>query len=131
MVALDTSFVIDLFNGQETAKKVMEKYDSLGEELNIPSPVVMELISGANLHAKRENEREDTIKFLSGLVVIDFNRESAILAGDIEAELTKKGEIIDIEDVMIGAIVKKNNEVLVTKNVKHFEKIEGLRIEGY
>lgn len=32
---------------------------------------------------------------------------------------------------MIAAISISNNETLITKNKKHFERIEGLKIETY
>jgi predicted nucleic acid-binding protein len=131
MVVFDTSFIVDLFNGRENAKKIALKYGLVGEELKVPSVVVMEIISGAVIHAKKEGERDDAINFLSGLTILNFDFDSAVTAGDIEAELTKKGEIIDEVDIMIGAIVKKNDEVLITKNAKHFERINGLKIEGY
>lgn len=48
-----------------------------------------------------------------------------------ETIIENEGEIIDIEDIMIGAIAKRNNETIITRNKKHFEKIPGLKIASY
>ena len=40
-----------------------------------------------------------------------------------------KGEILDLADIMIAAIVIVNNETLLTKNIKHFKRIPELIIE--
>ena len=96
---------------------------------------LLEIIRGIYLKDSmkniKENERDKIDNFLSSFVVLDFDKESAIKTGEIEAELQNKGEIIDLEDIMIGAIALKNNETLVTRNKKHFEKINGLKIESY
>jgi len=53
------------------------------------------------------------------------------LAGEIDARLSNEGKIIDFEDILTGAICLLNNETLVTRNEKHFEKISGLKIISY
>lgn len=108
-----------------------EKLENSGELLFIPSPAIMELASGAHRSIRIETEKQKIEQFLSENSVLDFDAESAFRAGEIEAELEQKGQTIDPEDIMIGAIALQNNESLVTRNVKHFEKIKGLRIEAY
>jgi predicted nucleic acid-binding protein len=44
--------------------------------------------------------------------------------------LTKKGQRIDPEDTMIAGIAITNNKILVTRD-KHFDRINGLKIEKY
>ena len=63
--------------------------------------------------------------------MLNLDKDSAILAGKIEANLIKKGEIIDLEDIMIGAIAIINDETLITRNIKHFSKIKNLKIQSY
>jgi len=52
-------------------------------------------------------------------------------SGNIHRKLSRKGVTIDPEDSMIAGIAKVHNETLLTRNKKHFEKIEGLDVEGY
>lgn len=134
MICLDTSFLIDVILGRTIPKEYENLLDE-SDKISITSPSIMELIKGLhlskNLKYVTQEEKNKINTIISTMNILDFDRESAILAGEIEAELNNKGELIDIMDVMIGAIAKHNNETLLTKNKKHFEKIKGLKIESY
>lgn len=134
MVCLDTSVLIDIIRGKfipENIKLIFESEASIC----IASPSLMELVRGLYLERNVKNILKDEpakIKdILSSFEVLGLEKESAVLAGQIEAELENKGEIIDIEDIMIGAIARHNNETLITRNKKHFDKIKGLNVLGY
>ena len=129
MVCLDTSFVIDLLKGKKEVKEIKDKIDSTDELISIPSPVIMELISGAYLSDKVKLEKEKIVKFLIKTKVIDFDNKSAFLAGEIEAKLIKNGETIETKDIMIASICIENDETLITRNKKHFENIPDLKFE--
>ncbi len=135
MVCLDSSVVIDILRGKESVEEIEKKFDSSNEEVFIPSPVIIEIIRGIYLKDSikniKENEKDKISEFLSSFGVLDLDKESAIKTGEIEAELTNRGDLIDIEDIMIAAIAIKNEETLLTKNKKHFERINDLKIEGY
>ncbi len=53
------------------------------------------------------------------------------MGGSIYGELLAKGETIDPEDAMLAGIAKSHHEKVLTRNVKHFSRIEGLTIETY
>ena len=91
----------------------------------------MEIVKGADLSINSEKELENINKLLASLIILDFDKESAFLAGKIDFKLRSEGNIIQIEDIMIAAIAIKNNEVLITRNAKHFAKIPKLKIGGY
>lgn len=130
MVCLDTSFIVDLLQGRESARKVVARLEMNNEKITITSPTIMEIISGAQ-QSNLKNDEATIIELLTSLKVLSFAEDEAILAGRIEAELVRRGEMIDSEDIMIGAIARQHGEVLLTKNVKHFERIPELRIEKY
>ena len=130
MVCLDTTFVVDLLRGRVEVERVIEGLDKSNEDIFIAAPSVMEIISGAELE-KSGKEKEKALALFSRLVILSFDKESAILAGEIEAFLVLAGEAIEDKDIMIGAIAKSNREKLLTKNVKHFQRIRGLEVEGY
>jgi len=48
-----------------------------------------------------------------------------------KARLRKQGTPLDDFDLLIGASAVANNLILVTNNVKHFERIEGITIENW
>lgn len=133
MVCADTSFLIDVILGRPIPKE----YENLLDERNISitSPSIMELVKGLylknNLKYVTNEEKEKINETIFSMNVLEFDRESAILAGEIEAELTNQGNKIELMDVMIAAICIENNEPLVTRNKKHFERIKELKIQVY
>jgi len=50
------------------------------------------------------------------------------ISGEILSKLKKKREVIDFRDVMIASIVIENDVALYTRNVKHFKRVEGLKL---
>ena len=131
MVCLETTLLVDALRGKEDARRLLEKLDDGSEAVTIASLSIVEFISGALLNPKIKDEKDKVIEFLSSFIVLNLDKEGAILAGDVEAELTKRGELIEIEDIMIAAIAIHNKEKLITRNKKHFERIKGLEIESY
>ena len=135
MVCLDTSFLIDVIRGKKEIVKIEEEIDLKEEIVAIATPTIVELIRGLYLKANIKNIKKEEVevinKKLSSFTILDLDKDSAVLAGEIEADLINKGEIIDLEDIMIAAIAISNDQNLLTKNKKHFEKIKGLQIETY
>lgn len=60
-----------------------------------------------------------------------FDRRVAFEYGRLRAELERKGQPLAEPDLMIAAIGLARNLVLVTGNVKHFERVEGLKLEDW
>lgn len=53
------------------------------------------------------------------------------LYGKIKAELESKGQALDDADLLISSIALLNNATLVTNNIEHFKRINGLKIENW
>ena len=51
--------------------------------------------------------------------------------GKIKASLVKRGLIIDDFDISIASTAIKNGLIVVTDNVKHFSRIDGLKVENW
>ncbi len=50
-------------------------------------------------------------------------------SAQIYADLKKDGNIIEDDDIFIGATALENDAVLVTNNERHLGRINGLKIE--
>lgn len=127
---LDTSFLIDFLKNREEA---IEKYSELkkhGEELFITSISVFEVMQGTSRFHSHE-KIEKTKDFLKSISCFYFNFDAAMHAGEIMSELRRKGKTIDAADTMIAGIAKIQNQIILTRNVKHFERITGIKIESY
>jgi|SRR3989338_3509661 len=131
MVCFDTTFLIDLLRGKNGLDLLSKELDYGSESISIASPSIIEIIRGLKLGNIDEDENEKVSELISSINVLNLDKDSAILAGKIEANLIKKGEIIDLEDIMIGAIAIINDETLITRNIKHFSKIKNLKIQSY
>jgi tRNA(fMet)-specific endonuclease VapC len=50
---------------------------------------------------------------------------------DIVAHLARRGELIGVEQVLIGATALVREYTVVTGNVHHFERIPALQVENW
>jgi len=131
MACLDTTFLVDLIRGEKKVLDTLEKLEKSEENISISSISVMELVMGASISNNASIENDKIMKLLESLIILNFDKDCAILAGEIQASLRKSGNLIDLEDIMIGATAVNQNEILITKNKRHFEKIRNLEIETY
>lgn len=60
----------------------------------------------------------------------EFDTKAAIEFGRLRAELRASGRPIPVFDVLIAAIARANNLVLLTAD-QHFRSVNGLRIENW
>ena len=127
----DTSFLIDIMKSDKEAIKKAEEIEKNGNTIAVTSISIFELFVGVTLSIKQDRVRNKINRILKGLPIISFDEDSAIEAGKIFAQKRKNGMLIDPEDSMIAGICSRRNEILITRNIKHFNDIEGLRIESY
>ena len=127
----DTSFLIDIMKSDKEAIKKAEEIEKNGNTIAVTSISIFELFVGVTLSIKQDRERYKINRILKGLPIMSFDEDSAIEAGKIFAQKRKNGMLIDPEDSMIAGICSRRNEILITRNIKHFNDIESLRIESY
>ncbi len=63
--------------------------------------------------------------------VLPLTTAAAEKAGDLIAVLEARGNPIELEDILIGATAFVNRLTTVTRNVRHFDRIEGLKVESW
>ena len=66
--------------------------------------------------------------FLEDVIVLSIDDSVIEIASDIYSNLRKNGKTIGDADILIAAIVIKNNGKLVTNNTSHYEDIELLNL---
>ena len=126
---LDTSALIDLLRGNEMVIAKLKELEQQHIPLFLTSISVFELWQHADVY--REKKLKKIHELLESLGVFIFDISAAKEAGSIHATLKEEGLIIDPEDSMIAGIVNINNETILTRNIKHFERIPHLRVESY
>jgi tRNA(fMet)-specific endonuclease VapC len=127
----DTSFIIDIMRANKEAIKKAEEIERTGSTIAVTSISIFELFVGVGLSIKQDYERNKITRILDGLSVISFDEDSAKEAGRIYAQKRRDGLVIDPEDSMIAGVCAKRNEILITRNIKHFSDIENVRIDSY
>jgi tRNA(fMet)-specific endonuclease VapC len=127
----DTTFVIDVMSNDRSALEKAKELENSGIPILIGSPSIFELFVGVALSKKPLEERAKIASVLESLPQLPFDFSSASSAGAIYGEKIKTGSQIDPEDAMIAGIAKTNNQKILTRNAKHFCRIEGVEVEKY
>ena len=123
---LDTSVIIAYIRGQ---KEVIELIDNLEGELVSSYVCLAELYEGIFRFKNKEIAEKNLLVFFHGLdEVFGLNSDIARTFGFIRADLRKKGQIIEDLDILIASSCIAYQAVLLTENIKHFERISDLKI---
>jgi predicted nucleic acid-binding protein len=128
---LDSTFLVDLMRGDPGARALLEAIEAGSEAARIPSPALAKLWEGAarSRHPPREAERLRDL--LLAMPQAPFAGEHAVACGRILAAAERAGAALDPFDAMVAAVASVDDETLVTRNARDFERIEGVRIRTY
>lgn len=129
MVCADTDFIVDLDRGRADAISKLDELDNRGETLFTTAINIAELYHGAQSSKDKMKALGRVEKLISGFSILDFDFDSAKLWGKL-AEQLKSNAIGEI-DLFIASIAISNKQTLLTRNVKHFERVPGLTIESW
>lgn len=123
IVCLDTNILVDHKRAVEKDKTRLIQLASQGYYFKVTSISVYELFRG-------DKSKEDAHwkSFFSKVDILDFDYKSAQIAGDIYRDLKNKGKLLDVTDILIAAITIRNELKLATDNIKHFSRVNGLKI---
>ncbi len=122
MTVIDTNFLIDILKSK-TDEATVDMIDNP----KTTTVSAYELYYGARRSANPVKSFSEVTSLLKSIDLLEFNKSSALKAGDIQAELMNIGKPINILDVFIAAITITNKEVLLTRDLDHFSRIPGLR----
>jgi tRNA(fMet)-specific endonuclease VapC len=130
MVCLDTDFLVALLRGNKEAEEKSTLLDRRGVRKTTTPITAFELFIGAYLSKNTENASLVRDLLLS-LEILEFNLAACERGGEFEAALRKRGEAIGIRDVMIAAISHIHDETLLTRNTRHYSRIDGLKLDTW
>ena len=128
-LCLDSDVLIDyLRKPSDEVKRVMECVFEKKVSACTTAVNAFEIWLGANLAPNRAEVVRQTEGFFGQLEVVDFDYGSSVEAGRVLADLRKRGEPIEIRDLFVGSICKVSRMPLITRNLKHYRRIRGLKI---
>jgi tRNA(fMet)-specific endonuclease VapC len=130
---LDSSVVIASERRRETAEQLIQRIvNAVGDQHAALSAVgVTELVHGiyrAPLPEVRLRRQAFLDELLADLAVYPYTKDTAVLAGKIDAEQRNHGVIIPYPDLLIGVTALSLGFSVLTANVRHFERIPGLSV---
>ncbi len=127
----DTSFIIDLMIGDKAAVEKAKEIEAKNTPLTVSAPTVFELYIGLSLSRKPEEEKNRILTIIESLPFLSLDLESSREGGRIYGEKKRSGSMIDPEDAMIAGIARAHSEKVLTRNLKHFQGIDGVNVEVY
>ena len=124
---LDTNVVIAVMNRRPVVTERVFRHSR--RDYGLSAIVAHELLYGA-FRARRVDEALAAFDRLR-MPILDFSVEDARRAGEIRAALAAAGTPIGPYDLLIAGQALARNLTLVTRNVREFGRVSGLRVEDW
>lgn len=126
---LDTNICIYVI--KRRPMEVLDTFNKFAGTLCISSVTFAELCHGVEKSTLPELNRRQVEDFVSRLEILPYGDKAAAHYGDIRATLERQGKTIGVNDLHIAAHARSEGLVLVTNNLKEFERVAGLRTENW
>jgi len=129
MYLLDTDTIIYNLKGNERVQQALRVH--LHDPLKISVVTLMELYYGAFKSQQVDANLAKVKTIEQSLEILPNGQESAEIFARLKTELETKGTRLDDFDLLIASCALTHNLILVTNNLKHFQRISGLRLENW
>ncbi len=126
-MVLDTDTISYFLRGDSSVK---DKFIEHQHQLASTTVNYSELIYGLK---KRDNKKylPKVELIFENIKLYSFDKKSAKIFGILKATMQKRGIVVADMDLMIASIAIAYEEPLISNNLKHFSKIEGLDVESW
>lgn len=96
--------------------------------LSISIITLGELYDGASSGGGSDESAIRLRQFLDGYKIFGPSEDTMRIFGNVRAELRRQGKLIADLDVLIASTALRHDLTLITRNVRHFGRINGLTI---
>jgi tRNA(fMet)-specific endonuclease VapC len=124
LIVADTDVLIDFLSNHEPVASQVAS--GIAAPAGLATTVVsrFELLAGA-----RSGKQERTVRqLLDALSFLDLDSRGADRAAQVRRDLERAGASIGMADSLIAGIVLRHGGQLLTRNRRHFARVEGLRL---
>ncbi len=128
---LDSSFLIDVQNGVDSATEKAREIESKSLPRRVPHVVLYELYVGVGKGAQSEENAERIESVVSSLPLEPTTPSIARRAGKIEGSLQSKDGAVGAVDAIVAATALEYDEPVVTDDTEDFGRVDGLDLEAY
>jgi tRNA(fMet)-specific endonuclease VapC len=126
---LDTNIVIYVIKRRPV--EVLDTFNRHVGQMCISTITLAELMHGAEKSARVEHNMRQVEDFVSRLQVVAYDIKAAAHYGQIRASLERKGTTIGVNDLHIAGHARSEGLILVSNNLREFERVDGLRLENW
>jgi tRNA(fMet)-specific endonuclease VapC len=127
---LDTCVISDFVRGDRSTLTKLKQYSPL--QIGISSITLMEVNYGLKLNPTKARKLQPILdELFASISILPVGKEEAEIAAQIRAQLKQAGTLIGAYDLLIGATALSHNLILITANIKEFERIEDLSIDSW
>jgi predicted nucleic acid-binding protein len=125
----DTDAISEVLR-RRPARPYLEWLGTVPRDQQYTSAVVIgELYKGAFRSAARERHLHSIEeRVLPAVTVLPYDVATARVYGEVRARLEEAGTVLADADLQIAATAIHHGLELVTANLRHFERVEGLRV---
>lgn len=124
MIVADTDVLIDFLARKGSAARVASELTR--GDLRTTAVSRFELMAGA----RTQRQQTAVVGLLAAIPTLPLDEAAADEAAGIRRRLEASGEGIGMADSLIAGIVRRNGGVLLTRNRRHYERVEGLSLAG-
>jgi tRNA(fMet)-specific endonuclease VapC len=129
MYLLDTDTIIFSLKGHPSVQRHLRKH--FHDPMAISVITLMELYYGAYKSQKLTSNLAKIKTLENSVEIIPLGKESVEIFGICKSKLEKAGTPLDDFDLILASCALAHNLVLVTNNVRHFGRIEGLKLANW
>lgn len=127
---LDTDTVSYYFRGHPKVVDKVDKYLMEHGFVHISIVTYYEVMNGL-LYKDAKGQLAKFERFVRLNNVIPLTLKSAKVAAEIYADLRKNGNVIGHNDVIIAGVAIDNELILITNNIRHFNRISKLELDNW
>ncbi len=133
MYLLDTNILSNLIRRVPSPALIARLAVTPSEQQFTSTITVGELIYGARKAVDRQEYWIEQIeqRLLPNVHVLTFDQAAAYQYGALRAWLEQQGTPLADADMRIAAVALAQNLILVTGNVRHFQRVPNLRVENW
>ena len=127
---LDTNIITAFLKKDLRVVRRVSDYLEYFDRLTINIISYYEILRGLKDLGNKEKLRRFE-EFVQENEFVSIRKETVVTAAEIYAYLKKQGNLIEDADILMGSIAIVEDLVLITNNIKHFERIESLVTENW
>lgn len=130
MYLLDTNIISYWMRGDDRIIAKLKQHAP--SELSMSAITLAEILYGIEKSPNKKEERREKLKQIALLLKLyPFDEKAAEKYAVIRSQLEREGNVISERDLQIASIAMANNFIVVTHNIKEFQRILKLKVDDW